>query len=149
MPKNRTHAYFQTHWDREWYEPFPLYQQRLAEVVKTLLAQLNTSQTTLPRFTLDGQTALLTDVQPLLTPAENEALQRHLASGRLHVGPWFVMPDTVLVGAESLIRNLQLGMQTAKSYGATEFTGYLPDTFGQPSSLPALFQGMGIETAIV
>jgi hypothetical protein len=59
------------------------------------------------------------------------------------------MPDTVLVGAESLIRNLQLGMQTAKSYGATEFTGYLPDTFGQPSSLPALFQGMGIETAIV
>ncbi len=149
MPKNRTHAYFQTHWDREWYEPFPLYQQRLAEVVKTLLAQLNTSQTTLPRFTLDGQTALLTDVQPLLTPAENEALQRHLASGRLHVGPWFVMPDTVLVGAESLIRNLQLGMQTAKNYGATEFTGYLPDTFGQPSSLPALFQGMGIETAIV
>ena len=149
MPKTRTHAYFQTHWDREWYEPFPLYQQRLAEVVKTILTLLNHSETTLPRFTLDGQTALLTDVQPLLTAAEKEALRQHLASGRLHVGPWFVMPDTVLVSAESLIRNLQLGIQTANHYGCTHFTGYLPDTFGQPSSLPALFQGMGIETAIV
>ena len=149
MLNNRLHAYFQTHWDREWYEPFPLYQQRLAEVVKAILTQLDGSETTLPRFTLDGQTALLTDVQPLLTPSENEALKQHLASGRLHVGPWFVMPDTVLVSAESLIRNLQLGIKTANAYGCTDFTGYLPDTFGQPNSLPTLFQGMGIETAIV
>jgi len=149
MPNTRTHAYFQTHWDREWYEPFPLYQQRLTEVVKALLTQLDAPNPPLPRFTLDGQTALLTDVQPLLTPAENDALNRHLATGTLHIGPWFVMPDTVLVGAESLIRNLQIGIKTANRYGCTDFTGYLPDTFGQPSSLPTLFQGMGIETAIV
>jgi hypothetical protein len=149
MLNNRLHAYFQTHWDREWYEPFPLYQQRLAEVVKAILTQLDAPNSPLPRFTLDGQTALLTDVQPLLTPAENDALNRHLATGKLHIGPWFVMPDTVLVGAESLIRNLQLGIKTANAYGCTDFTGYLPDTFGQPSSLPTLFQGMGIETAIV
>lgn len=146
-------AYFQTHWDREWYEPFPLYQQRLAEVVKQILTLLETDTPTntplLPCFTLDGQTVLLEDVAPLLTPQEHINLKQHLTSGRLHVGPWFVMPDTVLVSAESLIRNLQLGMTQANQYGCTEFTGYLPDTFGQPSSLPAILTGMGITTAIV
>jgi hypothetical protein len=147
-------AYFQTHWDREWYEPFPLYQQRLAEVVKHILTLLAAPATTtgkpiLPCFTLDGQTVLLEDVAPLLSAEEKISLHQYLASGRLHVGPWFVMPDTVLVSGESLIRNLQLGIAQAKQYGCTEFTGYLPDTFGQPSSLPTLLTGMGIDTAIV
>ena len=77
-------AYFQTHWDREWYEPFPLYQQRLAEVVKHILTLLAAPATTtgkpiLPCFTLDGQTVLLEDVAPLLSAEEKISLHQYLA----------------------------------------------------------------------
>jgi hypothetical protein len=138
---------FQTHWDREWYEPFPVYRARLVEVLLDVLASLEANL--LPKFTLDGQTSLLIDVWAYLTPSQQSQLTHALRSGQLHVGPWFVMPDTALVDAESLIRNLQMGITQAKQYGCHDFAGYLPDTFGHAGSLPSLFRGFGIGSAIV
>lgn len=135
-----------THWDREWYEPFEVYQLRLVEVLLQVLQGLERGL--LLGFTLDGQTALLEDALSL-RPDLAAKLAPWLKSGHLHVGPWFIMPDTTMIGLESLLRNLKQGMETAKHYGCLEFCGYLPDTFGHPGVLPTVFKAVGIETALV
>ncbi len=148
-PKKKSESSFlcwHTHWDRAWYQPFEGYQHRLIAVLERVLDYL--ASDTLPKFSLDGQTALLTDASALL-PDLPARLKPYLQNGRLHVGPWFTMPDTTLVGLESLLRNLQTGLQEAHTVGCTHFTGYLPDTFGQPESIPMLFKKLGIPHAMM
>jgi mannosylglycerate hydrolase len=140
-----------THWDREWYEPFVLYQLRLGHVVGVLLSALddgNLAGFTLPGFTLDGQTSLLDDAAALL-PDMLPRLQTYIANGRLSVGPWFTAPDEWLVSGEALKRNLQRGIQQAKGMGCNDFTGYLPDTFGHSRDMPDILHAVGIDSAIM
>lgn len=139
-------VFLHTHWDREWYAPFRVFQIRLAEVLDAVLDRLDAG--TLPCFTLDGQTCLLGDYLEL-RPHQRERLAAHVQSGLLSVGPWFVAPDEFLVSGESLIRNLQRGLHEARAWGTQRFTGYLPDTFGHSADMPALLQGFGIDSAIV
>ncbi|MEM0951043.1 MAG: hypothetical protein AAGI66_02745 [Cyanobacteria bacterium P01_H01_bin.74] len=146
--KKIAHAwvYYHTHWDREWYQPFRAYQIRLAAVVDDILEQLESGQ--LSCFMLDGQTVLIDDYLQL-RPENKDRLTTLIASGKLSVGPWFVMPDAFLVSGESLIRNLQWGIAQASAYGCKTFTGYLPDTFGHSADTATLLAETGIETAIV
>ena len=137
---------FQTHWDREWYQSAAAYQVRLLEMMAELKASLE--QKTLSKFSLDGQTILLEDYLALC-PQESDWLMEAFQSGQLHTGPWYVMPDTILSGLETSVRNLQKGTQQAEHYGCKDFTGYLPDSFGHSDALPALFQQLGIDTAMV
>ena len=139
-------VYYHTHWDREWYQPFRQYQIRLAEVIDCVLGDLESGRYAC--FTLDGQTCLLDDYLEL-RPQNRDRLESLIQAGKIAIGPWYVMPDEFLVNGESLIRNLQRGIQTAKSYGYTTFTGYLPDTFGHSTDIPTLFRLFQIETAIV
>jgi hypothetical protein len=142
----KTYLNWHTHWDRAWYLSTEAYQHRLLALLERVLDLLESS--TLPKFSLDGQTVLLEDAFSL-TPELQARLLPHLRSGRLHVGPWFTSPDTNLVGLESLLRNLQRGMTTARQLGCNQFTGYLPDTFGQPESIPMLLNKLGIDTAMM
>jgi mannosylglycerate hydrolase len=137
-------VYHHTHWDREWYEPFRVYQTRLLQVVRAILDQLPTLQ----RFVLDGQTVILDDL--LAVAPELEApLRAAVANGQLDIGPWYVMPDEFLVGGESLIRNLQRGIETARAWGQPQFCGYLPDTFGHSADMPTVLNGVGIPSAVL
>lgn len=143
---SRLSVYYHTHWDREWYLPFRLYQVRLAEVVDAILERLETG--VLPCFMLDGQTVVLDDYLEL-RPQNKERLQRLIADERLTIGPWFVMPDEFLVGGESLIRNLVRGIRESHAWGCNSFTGYLPDTFGHSADMPTIFQHCGIDSSVV
>jgi mannosylglycerate hydrolase len=140
------YAYLHTHWDREWYGSFRTYQLRLTQVLDEILDRLE--QADLPCFTLDGQTVLLEDYLALRPQNKNRLLQL-VQSGKLHVGPWFVMPDEFLVSGESLIRNLKRGIEEARTWGSKTFTGYLPDTFGHSGDVPTILKLFGIESAIV
>lgn len=140
------YIYYHTHWDREWYLPFREYQVRLAEVIDKILTALE--EETLPCFMLDGQTVILPDYLEL-RPENEERLRKMTVSGRLSLGPWYVMPDEFLVSGESLIRNLKKGIDIARSWGCEVFTGYLPDTFGHSEDMPMIFRNMGIQTAII
>lgn len=141
------HICLQTHWDREWYVHRRVYQLRLAEVLDAVLDGLDAGW--LPCFTLDGQTALLPDYLEL-RPENETRLRRYIEAGKLTVGPWWVMPDTLLVSGESILRNLEMGIRTAKRFGQQEpFVGYLPDTFGHSADLPGIWQQLGIELAVV
>lgn len=139
-------VYYHTHWDREWYLPFRLYQVRLAEVIDEILDRLEKG--VFPCFMLDGQTVVLDDYLAL-RPENRERIGRWIRSGKLSIGPWYVMPDEFLVGGESLIRNLLRGLQDSSTWGCQQFTGYLPDTFGHSADMPTLLRNCGLNSAVV
>jgi len=135
-----------THWDREWYLPFQAFRFQLIQLVEELL-QILESDPGYQAFTLDGQAIVLgdlTDVRPDL----GERLRDHIRRGRILIGPWYVLADEFLVSPEALVRNLLLGDQVCRAWGAKMEIGYLPDTFGHVSQLPQLLRGFGIETAV-
>src|SRR5437867_3776777 len=95
-----------THWDREWYLPFEEFRFKLVHLVDEVIELLERDPS-FPHFMLDGQSAVAEDylaVRPGMR-ARFEALVR---SGRLGIGPWFVLPDEFLVSGEALVRNLML-----------------------------------------
>ncbi len=136
-----------THWDREWYRPFEYFQLALARVVDGVLEVLE-QDPAFSSFTLDGQAIVLEDY--VAVRPENEArLRALLGTGRIEVGPSYVLPDELLVGGESLVRNLLIGRAVCERFGALASpAGYLPDSFGHPLQLPQILAGFGIESMI-
>jgi alpha-mannosidase len=134
-----------THWDREWYVPFEIFRLRLGEVVDGVLETLE-RDASFSSFTLDGQAVVLEDYADV-RPENVDRLRSLLAAGRLEAGPWYVLPDEILVGGESLVRNLLLGRRVCRRFGVEPTTaGYEPDSFGHPAQLPQVLAGFGLET---
>jgi alpha-mannosidase len=134
-----------THWDREWYLPFEFFRLRLGSVVDGVLETLERDPS-FATFTLDGQAILLEDYVEV-RPENASRLQALLGAGRLEVGPSYVLPDEILVGGESLVRNLLLGRRVCRRFGVEPSgAGYLPDSFGHPAQLPQILAGFGIRT---
>ncbi len=136
-----------THWDREWYRPFEHFRLELARVVDGVIEVLE-GDPDFSSFTLDGQAILLEDY--LEVRPENEGrLRALLSSGRLEVGPSYVLPDGILVGGEPLVRNLLMGRAVCERFGGEPSpVGYLPDSFGHPAQIPQLLEGFGIRSFI-
>jgi alpha-mannosidase len=135
-----------THWDRAWYWPFEKFRIRLVQTVDQILHILN-SNASFKSFTLDGQTIVLEDYLEI-KPERQADLERLVRSGRLIIGPWYVLPDEFLVSGESLIRNLMLGHKIAKQFGNIMKEGYVPDPFGHIRQLPQILQGFGLRSFI-
>jgi alpha-mannosidase len=134
-----------THWDREWYLPFEQFRLRLGAVVDGVLDTLE-GDDTFTSFTLDGQAIVLEDYLEL-RPENEQRLRALLAARRLEVGPSYVLPDEILVGAESLVRNLLLGRRVCRRFGVeSSGAGYMPDSFGHPAQLPQILAGFGLDT---
>jgi alpha-mannosidase len=134
-----------THWDREWYLPFEVFRLRLGVVADGVLDVLERDPEFVS-FTLDGQAIVLEDYAEL-RPENESRLRALLAEGRLEAGPWYVLPDEILVGGESLVRNLLLGRRVCRRFGTEPTTaGYEPDSFGHPAQLPQILAGFGLHT---
>ena len=140
-----------THWDREWYRTFQDLRLALVEVLDDLLDDL-AADPALTHFLLDGQAAAVDDYLELRPEREAE-LRAHLRSGRLATGPWYTLPDEFLVSGETLVRDLELGMDRADELagreGAAMAVGYLPDTFGHVAQMPQLLVRAGLAHAVV
>src|SRR5437868_12982472 len=135
-----------THWDREWYQTFQQFRIRLVRTIDKLLDILDRDDK-FSHFMLDGQTIVLDDYLEV-QPEQEERLKRHIRAGRIQVGPWYLQPDEFLVSGESLIRNLQIGLQRAAEFGGGMRIGYVPDCFGHIAQLPQILQGFGIDNAV-
>src|SRR6266852_5065198 len=135
-----------THWDREWYQTFQQFRIRLVHAVDKLLDILERDPD-FSHFMLDGKTIVLDDYLEA-RPEQEERLKRHTRSGRISVGPWYVQPDEFLVSGESLVRNLQIGLQRAAEFGDPMRVGYVPDCFGHIAQLPQILRGFGIDSAV-
>ncbi len=135
-----------THWDREWYQTFQQFRMRLVHTFDKLLDILDHDDK-FSYFMLDGQAIVLDDYLEV-QPRQEERLRHYIKSGRILVGPWYLQPDEFLVSGESLIRNLQIGLQRASEFGAPMKVGYVPDCFGHIAQLPQILQGFGIDNAV-
>jgi hypothetical protein len=147
----KLYFYTHTHWDREWYRPLEDFRAQLLEVVRGVLDALDRDE--LSCFYLDGQTIIFDDVIAL-DPSLKTRLAKHMAAGKLFAGPWYVLADQMLVGGESLIRNIAFGLKSAQSLGKAAMAGYCrvgycPDTFGHTQDMPRLLAGFGISHAAV
>ena len=135
-----------THWDREWYQTFQQFRIRLIDLIDNLIDILENDKA-FSDFTLDGQTIVLEDYLEV-HPERRGILKKYITEGRIHVGPWYILPDEFLVSAESIIRNLLLGHKIASEFGSIMKIGYIPDPFGHISQMPQILKGFGIDNII-
>ena len=145
--RRRVHIVPHTHWDREWYSSFQTFRLRLVDLLDDLLPRME-GDPAYARFLLDGQLAVVEDYLAV-RPGEAERLRRLVGSGRIAVGPWYTLPDEFLVGGETLVRNLQLGLRVGDRFGGAMPVGYLPDMFGHVAQMPQILAGFGFEHAVV
>ncbi|MBI3287521.1 MAG: hypothetical protein HYZ68_05675 [Chloroflexi bacterium] len=134
-----------THWDREWYEPFAVFRDRLVALIDLLLDIL-ARDPQYRYFMLDGQTVVLEDYLEI-RPERRAELEAHIRSGRILVGPWYILPDEFLASPEAIVRNLLRGHRIAQEFGAVMRVGYIPDPFGHIGQVPQILRGFGIDSA--
>lgn len=140
------HLVNHTHWDREWYfttmDAQVLSEQLFTEVLDELEKNKDAN------FCLDGQVSVV-DEYVDIHPEAKDRIQCLVAEGRLFVGPWYTQTDALIPDAESIIRNLVIGMKdTERNYGQPMKVGYLPDTFGFNAQMPTLLQQVGIDNIL-
>ena len=128
MPKQTLTFVSHTHWDREWYQPFEEFRVRLVLLVDKLLHILDTDPG-YKCFMLDGQTIALDDYLAI-RPENRAKIEACVQSGRIQIGPWYILPDEFLVSGESTILNLLVGAQMCDQFGKRMDVGNIPDPFG-------------------
>lgn len=135
------------HMDREWYIPQEQTRIFFARIITRVLELMEEDENYC--FHLDGQTSVLEEYLELHGD-KRACVERYLQENRLIIGPWYIQPDETIPFGESMVRNLLLGKQIAKRFGTECMqVGYVPDAFGHPASLPAIFNGFGIDTAFL
>ncbi len=143
-PSRKVHYVLSTHWDREWYQTFQDYRQRLVKLLDRTLDDIAAGKIH-GAFTTDGQTIMLDDYLEI-RPERRAQVEAFARSGKLKIGPWFVLPDEWLVSGEAMVRNLRLGREMARQYGGTPSdAGFVCDLFGHIGQLPQLLAGFGIK----
>ncbi|MEW6716422.1 MAG: glycoside hydrolase family 38 C-terminal domain-containing protein [Chloroflexota bacterium] len=140
------HLVSHTHWDREWYLPFQQFRLKLVRLIDALLTTLETNPE-YRHFLLDGQTIVLDDYLHF-RPENEPRIKKHIVTGRLSIGPWYILPDEFLVSPEATIRNLLQGERTSRHFGRKMQIGYLPDPFGHIGQMPQILLGFDIHSAV-
>lgn len=143
--KKKVFAYLHTHWDREWYREFEEFRLRLVEVFDDVLQKLADNE--IPSFYFDGQTSALEDYLQI-KPEKEKQVKKFIKEKRLFIGPYYCSTDSFLVDAESLIKNLQLGIKYSKDFGCNEYIAYHADTFGHSKYIPQIVQYFDIPYAM-
>lgn len=141
------HLVQHTHWDREWYFTENDSKAVLYYFMDDLLQRLEADKTLGP-FVLDGQTVVIEDYLSV-APDQEIRLRNLIEQGRILIGPWYTQSDFLVVGAESITRNLLLGHADCQRFGETMPVGYVPDSFGQSAQLPMFLQQFAIDSAAI
>ncbi|MGW4476318.1 glycoside hydrolase family 38 N-terminal domain-containing protein [Nonomuraea sp. NPDC004354] len=135
-----------THWDREWYEPFQRFRLRLVALMDEVLDTMEREPDY--HFTLDGQLACVDDYLEV-RPENRDRIAALVEAGRLAIGPWQILLDEFLCSGETIVRNLELGMDRADKLGGAMPVGYLPDMFGHTAQMPQILALAGLAQACV
>ena len=143
---NQIHVVPHFHWDREWYFTTEESKILLVNDMEEVLQMLETNPD-YPCFVMDGQTAVLEDYLSV-KPENRERLRRLIQAGKLIIGPWYTQTDEMVVGGESILRNLLYGKLDCEEFGPRMMIGYLPDSFGQSARMPQILNGFGIHRCI-
>ena len=134
-----------SHWDREWYMSLEEHRYYLIKLIDDVLEQLENN----PKFNsfhMDGQTIMVDDYLEV-RPENRKRLEKHISSGRMVIGPWYILQDAFLTSSEANVRNLLYGKQDMKRWRQEGGIGYFPDTFGIYGQAPQILKQAGIEVA--
>jgi len=142
----KAHMICHTHWDREWYLTREEFRTKLIRLIDGLLEIIDTVPEYVS-FMLDGQTIAIEDYLEI-KPYMKEKLFSALKSGKIISGPWYILPDELLISGESHIRNYIKGTEVLESIGGKMKTAYLPDSFGHPCQMPQIVEGLGMDTMV-
>lgn len=144
--KPTVHIVSHTHWDPEWYSPFREYQMRLVPLVDKMLNILENNRK-YQYFMFDGQiSALLNYLE--IKPYNRNRIENLVKSGRLLVGPFYILPDEYMVSPEGILRNLLWGIRESKQFGGYMPVAYLCDMAGHPSQMPQVLNQFNIDTMV-
>ncbi len=144
--KREIHVISNTHWDREWLYDFRETRMQLVSFFDKLLEVLD-SEPRFNSFLLDSQVVPVEDYLEV-RPDRQASLEKHVAAGRLFVGPWYTCPEGFCVNGESLVRNLTYGHRVARRFGGVMKVGHTPFSYGQNGQMPQIYQGFGIDTML-
>lgn len=139
---NQVHIVPHMHWDREWYFSAEESKLLLLNNMEEILTMLEENDD-YPYYVLDGQTAVLEDYLAL-KPANKQRIKKLVQQGKLIIGPWYSQSDEMVVGGESIVRNLLYGHLDCQEFGKPMDIGYLPDSFGQSGQMPMILNGFNI-----
>lgn len=139
-------AYLHTHWDREWYREFEVFRLRLLRVFDNVLNLLEENK--IPSFYFDGQVSALLDYLEI-RPEKEEQIRQFIKEKKLFIGPCYTLVDEFLTDKSAFEKNLEIGTKISKSFGCTDFIGYLADTFGHSQNIPKIFKKFGIDKCVV
>ncbi|MBN2658964.1 MAG: hypothetical protein JXR86_18060 [Spirochaetales bacterium] len=134
-----------THWDREWYLTHEEFRMKLVQLLDRLTAVLEEDSRYI--FNMDAQTVVLEDYLEI-RPHKKDQLEKLISQGRLVVGPWYVQNDFYLTSGEATVRNLLIGSDIARKFGAVGKTAYVPDQFGLISQLPQIASRFGMDSCV-
>lgn len=134
------------HWDREWYFSAEESKILLINNMEEIMERLE-NDSDYPTYTLDGQTSVLEDYLTMM-PQNKERLKKLVQDGRLIIGPWYTQTDEMVVGGESIVRNLLYGHKDCQEFGSCMNIGYLPDSFGQSGQMPMILNGFDIHRSM-
>lgn len=142
----KVHIVPHMHWDREWY--FSTEESRILLVnnMEEILEMLENNPE-YPYYVLDGQTSILEDYFAV-KPENKVRMKKLVQEGKLIIGPWYTQTDEMVVGGESIVRNLLYGIKDSEEFGSPMMIGYLPDSFGQSSQMPQILNGFDIKYSI-
>ena len=136
-----------THWDREWYEPYQSFRMKLVELLDTLIPLME-QDPSYARFMLDGQMAVVDDYLEV-RPENEDRLRSLVEAGRISVGPWYILMDEFLVSGETILRDLEMGIERGSEFGGVMEVGYLPDMFGHVAQMPQILRLAGFSDAVL
>lgn len=139
------HVVAHTHWDFEWYFTRQEAQVQFAYHMDEVFRALENNN--LNYYVLDGQISILDDYLSVF-PEKKYLVKKYVSEKRLFIGPWYTQVDEMVTSGESMVRNLNLGMDYANNLGGSMKVGYLPDSFGQSQDIPKIYNGLGINKAI-
>ncbi len=140
------HIISHSHWDREWYLPYESHHMRLIMLIDQVLQAID-NDPDFKSFHLDGQTICIDDYLQV-KPQNREKVYNAIESGKLKIGPWYVLQDAFLTSSEANVRNLQYGDADCRRYGAKTKVGYFPDTFGIYKQAPQILKEAEIDNMI-
>src|SRR5699024_1135991 len=139
------HVVAHTHWDFEWYFTRQEAQVQFAYHMDEVFKALENNK--LNHYVLDGQISILDDYLSVF-PEKTDLVKKYVSEKRLFIGPWYTQVDEMVTSGESMVRNLNLGMDYANDMGGSMMVGYLPDSFGQSQDIPKIYSGLGINKAV-
>ena len=141
--KYTAHIISHAHWDREWYFSLEDFRIRLVDTIDKLMDIIEQDDE-YHAFMFDGHTALIEDYL-MVKPQNADRLRRHIQNGHILIGPWYVLPDQMLISGESHVRNYLFGERICRYYGKNMNIGYAPDAFGHPAQIPQIYKKLGLK----